>query len=69
MCEDVGNCAGEPVAFICGVGAAPLVLDRDGEDGPVEEGVPDSEVEVALEVFCESVSELHRVAVAFTSAA
>jgi hypothetical protein len=39
----------EPVALLRRVGAAPLVFHGDGERRPVEEAVPDSEVEFVLQ--------------------
>jgi hypothetical protein len=41
---------GEPVALIGGVGTAPLILYGGGEVGPVEEAVPDSEIEFVLQL-------------------
>ena len=49
--EEFGDLACEPVALIGGVGTAPLVLDGDGEVVPVEERVPNSEVEFVLVLF------------------
>ena len=47
--EELADLACEPVALLRRVGAAPLVLYGDCERRPVEEAVPDSEVEFVLQ--------------------
>ncbi|KAL8661961.1 MAG: hypothetical protein Q9168_008328, partial [Polycauliona sp. 1 TL-2023] len=50
--KEIGDCAGEPVAFFGGVGAAPGVLDGEGQGGPGAEGEGDGEVEGLVDLFC-----------------
>jgi hypothetical protein len=52
-CEEFRDLTCEPVALIRRVGAAPLVLYGDAEVFPVEERVPDSEVEFNLKFLCD----------------
>lgn len=48
--EEGGDGAGEPVAFVGRVGAAPGVLDGGVQGGPEGEGVPDAGFEEGLEL-------------------
>lgn len=48
--EEVGDGAGEPVAFVGGDGATPGILDGEGEGGPGGEGECDGEVEGVLDL-------------------
>jgi hypothetical protein len=48
--ELFADLAREPVALFSAVGTAPLILNCDGERGPVEEAVPDSEIEFVLQL-------------------